>query len=111
MTDLTQLNALNTHENPLELWDAFKCETLQAPREYNGGHPRSESDFASEEAVENTEKSRAPLLAGNRDRCRAHLRLTSVLLRKGKESYVKSLAREAKGHSSVNDIQPAYWAK
>ena len=48
---------LGTLEDPIELWDTFKREILQAAKDCIGERPRSRSGFASEEALECIEES------------------------------------------------------
>ncbi len=66
--------------------------------------PRPKCGFASEETLENNEKSRAARPAGNQDRYRALSHRTRALLRRDKERYVRSLAEEVEGHFNVNDL-------
>ncbi|KAG0701131.1 FGGY carbohydrate kinase domain-containing protein [Chionoecetes opilio] len=63
--------------DPVELWDTFKRETLQAAKECIGERSRSRRGFVS---LENMEESRAAGLAGNRDQHRALSRRTRTLL-------------------------------
>ena len=105
-----RFNVLGSLEDPVELWDTFKRETLEAAKEYIGERPRSRSGFASEETLENIEESRAARLAGNRGRYRALARRTRALLRRDKERYVRSLAEDVEGHLNANDLRPAYRA-
>ncbi|KAG0714123.1 Carbohydrate sulfotransferase 1 [Chionoecetes opilio] len=62
-----RFDVLGALEDPLELWDTFKCETLQAAKESIGERLRSRRGFVSTEPLENIEKSRAARLAGNQD--------------------------------------------
>lgn len=45
-------HVLGTLEDPIELWDTFKHETLQAAKECIGEHWRSRSGFALEKMLE-----------------------------------------------------------
>ena len=110
VTVSNRFSVLGDLEDPVELWDTFKRETLEAAKECIGERPRSRSGFVSREALENIEKGRAARLAGNRDQHRALLRRTRALLRRDKERYVRSLAEEVEGHLNVNDLRPAYRA-
>ncbi|MFV0264558.1 MAG: hypothetical protein ACK5JN_19375 [Kluyvera sp.] len=110
MTVSNRFNVLGTLEDPVELWDTFKRETMQAAKECIGERPRSRGGFASEETLENIERSRAARLAGNRDQYRALSRRTRALLRRDKERYVRSLAEDVEGHFNDNDLRPAYRA-
>ena len=42
-----RFGVLDTLEDPEELWDTFKRETLEAAKECIGQHPRSRSGFTS----------------------------------------------------------------
>ena len=66
-----RFEALGTLEDPVEMWDTFKRETLKAAEECVGERPRSRSGFASGETLDSIEKSRAARLPGNRDEYRA----------------------------------------
>ena len=46
-------------EDPVELWDTFKRETLEAARWCVGGRPRSWDGFASAEMLDSIEKIHA----------------------------------------------------
>ena len=67
-----RFEVLDTLEDPMELWDTFKRETLEA-------------GFASAETLDSIEKSRAARLAGSRDQYRVLSRKARTLLRKDKE--------------------------
>ena len=57
MTVSNRFNVLGTLEDPEELWDAFKRETLKAAEECIGERPRSRGGFVSRETLENREES------------------------------------------------------
>lgn len=105
-----QFNVFTTLEDPVQLWDTFKCKTIEAARECIGEHPRSRCDFASEETLE-TERNRTARHAGNQDCYRALLHRTRALLRRDKGRYVRSLTEEVEGYFNVSDFQPSYWAQ
>ncbi|KAG0728220.1 Prefoldin subunit 5 [Chionoecetes opilio] len=65
-----QFNVLGALEDPVELWDTFKRETLQAAKECIGERPRSRRGFVSTKMLENVEESRAARLDGNQDQHR-----------------------------------------
>ena len=67
VTVTNRFGVLNTLENPEELWDSFKRETLEAAKECIGEHPRSRSGFTSVETLESIKESRAARLAGDHD--------------------------------------------
>ena len=89
MTVSNRFGWLNTLEDPEELWDTFKRESLEAAKECIGECPMSQSGFASVETLESIEESRAARLAGNHDQYRALSRRTRTLLRRDKERYVR----------------------
>ena len=93
VTVSNQFGVLDTLEDPEELWDTFKRETLEAAKECIGERPRSRSGFTSVETLESIE-SRAARLAGNHDQYRALSRRTRTLLRRDKERYVRGLAED-----------------
>ncbi|MEL6802745.1 MAG: reverse transcriptase domain-containing protein, partial [Bacteroidota bacterium] len=110
VTVSNRFNVLSTLEDPVELWDTFKRETLEAAKECIGERPRSRGGFVSEEALANIEESRAARLTGSRDQYRALSRRTRALLRRDKERYVRSLAEDVESHLNANDLRPAYRA-
>ncbi|KAG0730476.1 Transposon TX1 uncharacterized protein [Chionoecetes opilio] len=105
-----RFDVLGALGDPVELWDTFKRETLQAAKECIGERPRSRRGFVSTETLEKIEESRAARLAGNRDQHRALSRRTRTLLGRDKERYVRSLAEDVEGHLNANDLRPAYRA-
>ena len=110
VTVSNRFEVLDTLEDPVELWDTFKRETLEAARGCIGERPRSRGGFASAETLDSIEESRAARLAGNRDQYRALSRRTRTLLRRDKERYVRSLAEDVEGHLNANDLRPAFRA-
>ncbi len=71
MTVSNRFEVLDTLEDPEELWDTFKRETLKATEESVGERPRSRCGVASEETLRAIEESRAARLAGNRGHYRS----------------------------------------
>ena len=67
VTVYNRFGVLDTHEDPVELWDSFKRETLEAAKECIGERPMSPSGFTSVETLESIEKSRAARLVGDHD--------------------------------------------
>ena len=89
-----RFGVLDTLEDPEELWDTYKCETLEAAKECIGERPRLRSGFTSVETLESIEESRAARLAGDQDQYnRALSRRTRTLLRRDKERYVRGLRK------------------
>ena len=105
-----RFEVLSGLEDPVELWDAFKRETLSAVEEHVGVQPKSRNGFASPETVETIGRSRAARLAGNRDQYRTLSRKTRACLRRDKERYVRGIAEEVEENFIVNDLRPAYRA-
>ncbi|KAG0722413.1 hypothetical protein GWK47_006041 [Chionoecetes opilio] len=105
-----RFDVLGALGDPVELWDTFKRETLQAAKECIGERPRSRRGFVSTETLEKIEESHAARLAGNWDQHRALSRRTRTLLGRDKERYVRSLAEDVEGHLNANDLRPAYRA-
>ena len=105
-----RFEVLGALDDPVELWDTFKRETLQAAKECVGERPRQRGGVASAGTLENIEESRAARLAGDRARYRALSRRTRTLLRRDKERFVRGLVEEVEGHLNVNDLRPAYRA-
>ena len=99
---------LDALEDPVEMWNTFKCETLEAARGYIMGRPRSWGGFASANRLNSIEKSHISRLAGNWNQYRALSHRTRTLLRRDKERYVRSLAENVEGHLNANDLKPAY---
>ena len=110
VTVSNRFGVLDTLEDPEELWDSFKRETLKATEECVGQRPRSRSGVASEETLQAIEESRAARLAGDLDQHRTLARRTRALLRRDKERYVKGIAEEVEGCFHMNNLQPAYRA-
>lgn len=42
-----QFSVLGTHQNPVELWDTFKCKSLKAAKEGTGENSKSRSGSVS----------------------------------------------------------------
>ncbi|KAG0710017.1 hypothetical protein GWK47_023656 [Chionoecetes opilio] len=80
-----RFDVLGALGDPVELWDTFKRETLQAAKECIGERPRSRRGFVSTETLEKIEESRAARLAGNQDQHRALSCRTRTLLGRDKE--------------------------
>ena len=110
VTVTNRFEMLDALEYPVELWNTFKRETLEAARGCVKGRPRSWGGFASAETMDSIEKSRAARLAGSWDQYRALSHKTRTLLRRDKERYVRSLAEDVEDHLNVNDLKPAYRA-
>ena len=68
MTVSNRFEAFDTHEDPEELWDTFKRETLEAAKECIGERPRSRSGFTSVETLESIEENHAARLAVDHDK-------------------------------------------
>ena len=85
VTVSNRFEVLDTLEDPEELWDTFKCETLEAAKECIGERPRSQSGFTSVKTMENIEESHTARLAGDHDQYRALSHRTRTLLRRDKE--------------------------
>ncbi len=101
---------LDTLEDPGELWDTFKRETLKATEECLGERPWSRSGVALEETLRAIEESRAARLAGNHGRYRTLSHRTRAVLRRDKEGYVRALAQDVDGCFNANNLNlwPAY---
>ena len=69
-------------EDLVDLWDKFKCKTLEAAKRYIGEYPRSLDDLALAETLDSIEKSHAARLAGNRDQYRTLSHRMRTLLRR-----------------------------
>ena len=110
VTVSNRFEALDTLEDPEELWETFKCETLEAASECIGERPRSRSGFTSVETLECIEESCAARFAGEHDQYKALSRRTKPLLRRNKERYVRGLPEDAECHLNANDLRPAYRA-
>ena len=65
VTVSNQFEVLDALEDPVELWDIFKRETLEVVTGCVGRCPRSRGGFASAETLDSIEKSCAARLAGN----------------------------------------------
>ena len=105
-----RFGVLDALEDPEELWDTFKRETLKAAEVCIGHRPRSRSGIASEETLMAIEESRAARLAGNRDQYRVLAQRTRTLLRRDKERHVRELAEDVEGCLNANNLQPAFRA-
>ena len=105
-----RFEALGALEDPVELWDAFKRETLSAAEDCLGARPRSRRSFITGEMLNIVEESRAARLAGNLRQHRNLTRSAKALLRRDKERYVRGIAEQVEGHFRANDLSPAYRA-
>ena len=105
-----RFEVLDTLQDPEELWDTFKRETLSAAGECLGARPRSRRGFISGETLDKIEESRAARLAGDLEQHRNLTRSTRASLRRDKERYVRGIAEEVEGHFRANDLSPAYRA-
>ena len=105
-----RFEALGALEDPVELWDTFKRETLAAAEDCLGARPRSRRGFVTRETLDLIEESRTARLAGNRRQHRNLTRSTRASLRRDKERYVRDIAEQVEGHFSANDLSPAYRA-
>ena len=105
-----RFGVLDTLEDPEEMWNTFKRETLKVTEECVGERPRSRSGVASEDTLRNIEESRAARLAGDLDHYRTLARRTRALLRRDKERYVRELAENVEGCFDANNLRPAYRA-
>ena len=106
LTVSNRFEVLDALKNPVELWDTFKRETLEAAR----GCLRSRVGFASAETLNSIVKSFAARPAGSRDQYRALSRWTRTLLRRDNERYFRRLAEDVDGYLNANDLKPAYRA-
>ncbi|MPC44575.1 hypothetical protein E2C01_038252 [Portunus trituberculatus] len=70
LTVSNRFGLLDIVEDPVDLWDTCKHETLEAAKKCVGERPRLRSDFVSIETLESIEESRAARLAGNCDQYR-----------------------------------------
>ena len=66
MTVSNRFGALDTLEDPEEVWDTFKRDTLEAGKECVGERLRSRCGFT----LESIEESRPARLSGNHDQYR-----------------------------------------
>ena len=87
VTVSNRFGVLDTLEDPEELWDTFKCETLEAAKECIGERLSSQSGFTTVETLESIEESRAARLAGDHNQYRALSHRTRTPLRRDKERY------------------------
>ena len=71
VTVSNRFEVLDALEEPVDLWDTFKREILEAARGCVGRRPRSQDRFASAETLDSIEKSCTARLAGSRDQYRA----------------------------------------
>ena len=67
MTVSNWFGMLDIFEDPVDLWDTFKRESLEAAKECIAERLRSWSGSASVNTLESIEESRAAILAGKRD--------------------------------------------
>ena len=70
---------LSALEDPVELWDSLKCETLDNAKRCVGGHLRSQGGFTSVVMLDSIEKNHIPWLVENRDQYKALSRRTGIL--------------------------------
>ena len=87
-----RFGALDTLEDPEELWDTFRRETLEAAKECDRERQRSRRAFVLVEMLDSTEESCVARVTGNRNQYRALSRKTRALLRRNKKRYLRGLA-------------------
>ncbi|XP_069981048.1 uncharacterized protein [Penaeus vannamei] len=110
LEDPSELQGLQDLTDPALLWDTFKHETLDAAQDTIDVCPRAIQNFISQETLEAMDACRAARLTGDWEFHHSHVRRTRSLLRKDKEQFIRSLAKEVEGHFLVNDLPPAYQA-
>ena len=73
------------------------------------GRLRSRDEFTSAGTVDSIEKNYSAKLAENQDQYRTlSCRTVIILLRRHKDRYVRSLAKDDEGHLNANDLKPVY---
>ena len=105
-----RFEVLGTLQDPADLWDTFKRETLSAAGDCLGSRPRRRRWGISEETLNTVELSRAARLDGDHVLHRQLSRSARASLRKDKERYVRGIAEELEGHFQKNDLRPAFRA-
>ena len=93
---------LGALDNPVELWNTFKREILEAARGCVRERSRSRGGFVSVETLDSIAKSYAARLAGNQNQYRALSRRIRTLLRRDEKRYVRSLAEDVEDHLNAN---------
>lgn len=66
-SDCLNLNVLGTFDDPVELWDTFKKDTLEAEKKCTGEHSKSRGAFAKREALASNQEGRTSRLVRNRN--------------------------------------------
>ena len=97
-----RFEVLGALEDPVELWDTFKRETLEATKGNIVERPRSRGGVASAETLENIEKGGADRLAGNRDKYRALTRRTVLWTRSTRVFGVLDICAEGQRFESLS---------
>ena len=110
MTVSNRFGVLDTLEDPEELWDNFRYETLEAAKECIGECPRSWSGFTSVETLNRIEEIRIARLAVDHDQYRALSRRTRIFLRRNNDRYLSDVAEDIECHLNATDLRPAYRA-
>ena len=105
-----RFEVLATLEDPVELWDVFKRETLSAAGQCVGQRPRTGRAFISSETLGLIEESRAARLAGDLGLHRAMSRRVRASLRRDKEGYVRSICEEVERNFVTGNLGPAHRA-
>jgi len=99
---------VGTLQDPAELWDTFKRETLSAAEECLGVRPRRRRRVVSDETLNTIEMSRAARLDGNHVLHRELSCSARASLRMDQERYIRGIADELEGHFAQNDLRPAF---
>ena len=108
MTVSNQFEVLGTLEDPGELWDTFKRETLSAAEQCIGARLGVRGAFVLQETLDLVEESRAARLAGDRGQHRTLSRRARASLRRDKERYVRGIVEEVEGNLAIGDLEPSY---
>ena len=87
VTVSNRFRALDTLQNPEELWYTFKRETFETAKKCIGEGPRSLSGFTLVDTLESIEESRTARLAGDHNQYRALSHRTRTPMRRDKERY------------------------
>ena len=104
-----RFEALEGLRDPVQLWDTFKRNTLEAANECIGEKPRIKESFITSETLAAIEESRRARL--NKSDLRWDLRRQArSSLRRDKERYVRGLLDVVEKHLNTGDSKPAFRA-
>ena len=102
--------SLGAQEDPNQLWEAFKCGTLEAARACIPVRPKARSRFVTRETLDIIGRSRTARLDGKTGLHVQLRRQAKSAVKKDKERWVQGIAREVESNLFTGCSRPAFQA-